>query len=351
MANNTVTVTFKDAALTLKVTPQITASNTVIMRVFLENAAPDYSRAVVGIPPIDTQRAVTTVLVGDGDTTVIGGIYLSREQSVQGRTPFMHTHSAARVAVQARLDQRREPRAADFHHAAHHQELAGADTPTDMRTNMGVAQLIRKATVLGVVAAALGAAGCGEVARTGRSPGFLVMERLEGASGADPDEFSTVVGSDVRTLVRKTIDGQEILVPTIFMDPGRVLLSLGAEEPRHGGVAHRALGAERHHRQPLPGGLPALRRPQHPRDRRALCLRRRHDRHGASRRGRGRLLRTGPGRRQERESPLNRMVDDGGVQAFSTIAEVTFFGRDQAGNEVTLSGNITVSFADYGDPD
>jgi len=39
VANNTVTVTFKDAALTLKVTPQITASNTVIMRISVENAA------------------------------------------------------------------------------------------------------------------------------------------------------------------------------------------------------------------------------------------------------------------------------------------------------------------------
>ena len=89
IANNTVTVTFKDAALTLKVTPQITASNTVIMRVNLENAAPDFSRAINDIPPIDTQRAVTTVLVADGETTVIGGIYLSREQSVQGRTPLL----------------------------------------------------------------------------------------------------------------------------------------------------------------------------------------------------------------------------------------------------------------------
>ncbi|MCC6992585.1 MAG: type IV pilus secretin PilQ [Acidobacteria bacterium] len=89
VANTTVTVTFKDAALTLKVTPQITASNTVIMRVNLENAAPDYSRAINDIPPIDTQRAVTTVLVADGETTVIGGIYLSREQSVQGRTPLL----------------------------------------------------------------------------------------------------------------------------------------------------------------------------------------------------------------------------------------------------------------------
>jgi type IV pilus assembly protein PilQ len=90
VANNTVTVSFKDAALTLKVTPQITASNTIIMRVFLENATPDFSRAVNGIPPIDTQRAVTTVLVADGETTVIGGIYVSLEQVSQDRVPLLH---------------------------------------------------------------------------------------------------------------------------------------------------------------------------------------------------------------------------------------------------------------------
>ena len=44
VANNTVTVTFKDAALTLKVTPQITAANTVIMKISVENATPDFSR-------------------------------------------------------------------------------------------------------------------------------------------------------------------------------------------------------------------------------------------------------------------------------------------------------------------
>jgi type IV pilus assembly protein PilQ len=87
VANNTVTVSFKPAALTLRVTPQITASNTIIMRVFLENASPDFSRSVNGIPPIDTQRAQTTVLVADGETTVIGGIYLSREQTTEGRVP------------------------------------------------------------------------------------------------------------------------------------------------------------------------------------------------------------------------------------------------------------------------
>ena len=45
VANNTVTVSFKDAALTLKVTPQITAANTVIMQIAVENASPDFSRA------------------------------------------------------------------------------------------------------------------------------------------------------------------------------------------------------------------------------------------------------------------------------------------------------------------
>jgi len=89
VANNTVTVTFKDAALTLRVTPQITAANTVIMRIAVENATPDFSRAVNLIPPIDTQRAITQVLVADGETTVIGGIYINNQQTVTDRTPVL----------------------------------------------------------------------------------------------------------------------------------------------------------------------------------------------------------------------------------------------------------------------
>jgi type IV pilus assembly protein PilQ len=89
VANNTVTVTFKDAALTLRVTPQITAANTVIMRISLENATPDFSRAVNSIPPIDTQRANTQVLVADGETTVIGGIYVNNQQNVTDQVPAL----------------------------------------------------------------------------------------------------------------------------------------------------------------------------------------------------------------------------------------------------------------------
>ena len=86
--NNTVTVEFKDAALKLLVTPRITAANTVIMDVELENASPGIT--VGNIPSIDTQRARTSVQVTDGATTVIGGINVSREQSTQDRTPVLH---------------------------------------------------------------------------------------------------------------------------------------------------------------------------------------------------------------------------------------------------------------------
>jgi type IV pilus assembly protein PilQ len=89
ISNNTVTVQFKDAALTLRVTPQITAVNTVIMQISVENASPDFSRAINSIPPINTQRANTQVLVSDGQTTVIGGIYVSNEQTTADRTPGM----------------------------------------------------------------------------------------------------------------------------------------------------------------------------------------------------------------------------------------------------------------------
>ena len=92
VANNTVTVQFKDAALTLRVTPQITASDTVLMHVELENAFADFSRAI-GDPPIPsivTQRALTTVQVGDGETTVIGGIAQHTQTERNHRTPLLH---------------------------------------------------------------------------------------------------------------------------------------------------------------------------------------------------------------------------------------------------------------------
>ena len=85
VANNTVTVQFKDAALRLAVTPQITAADTVILQLEIDNDFVNFAESVNGVPPIVTQRAVTTVQVADGQTTVIGGIYQrGRRQSTDG---------------------------------------------------------------------------------------------------------------------------------------------------------------------------------------------------------------------------------------------------------------------------
>jgi type IV pilus secretin PilQ/predicted competence protein len=89
VANNTVTVQFKDAVLTLKVTPQITEAGTVILTLEVNNDTADFANRVNGIPPINTQSAKTQVLVRDGATAVIGGIYQSTETSSQQRTPFL----------------------------------------------------------------------------------------------------------------------------------------------------------------------------------------------------------------------------------------------------------------------
>ncbi len=92
VSNNTVTVTFIPAALILRVTPQITASNTVIMRIVVDKSSPNYSQVTPAqpTPSIDKQAASTTVLVPDGDTTVIGGIYNSLESTSEDRTPSLH---------------------------------------------------------------------------------------------------------------------------------------------------------------------------------------------------------------------------------------------------------------------
>jgi type IV pilus assembly protein PilQ len=71
------------------VTPQITEAGTVILGVEIENNSADFANLVNGIPPINTQSAKTQVLVRDGSTAVIGGIYQSNEQTSQGRTPFL----------------------------------------------------------------------------------------------------------------------------------------------------------------------------------------------------------------------------------------------------------------------
>ena len=93
VSNGTVTVSFKDAGLSMNVTPTITDAGTVLMKVKVDNSSPDFGRVVgtgaAAVPPINTQSAETSVLVKDGSTTVIGGIYQGQETMARQNTPFL----------------------------------------------------------------------------------------------------------------------------------------------------------------------------------------------------------------------------------------------------------------------
>lgn len=89
VSNNTVTVQFVNATLRLDVTPQVTAEGTVLLTVNVQKREPQLAFAVVGATnaPIATKEAQTRVIVRDGGTTVIGGIYKVSTDQGQDRVP------------------------------------------------------------------------------------------------------------------------------------------------------------------------------------------------------------------------------------------------------------------------
>ncbi len=105
----------------------------------------------------------------------------------------------------------------------------------------------------GVAAAALVAAtaSCGDVARTGRAPAMVVIELLEASSGADPGTFGGFLLSDVQTLVEQTINGETVLVPTIFNDVAQATMRLVLKDQGASDVGSLTVGAERRDDSPV----------------------------------------------------------------------------------------------------
>lgn len=78
---------FKEALLSLEVTPQITPDNRIIMDLVITNDS--FREALPGqAPPIDTNRIETQVLVDNGETVVLGGILTTEQLSRLAKTPF-----------------------------------------------------------------------------------------------------------------------------------------------------------------------------------------------------------------------------------------------------------------------
>jgi type IV pilus assembly protein PilQ len=82
-----INVEFISASLKLEVTPQITNEGTVIMDVRVDNSSPDFINRVGDVPPIITERAETQILVADGGTAVIGGIFKLNDSITQASVP------------------------------------------------------------------------------------------------------------------------------------------------------------------------------------------------------------------------------------------------------------------------
>jgi type IV pilus assembly protein PilQ len=82
-------VTFKKAVLSLRVTPQITPDDRIIMDLKVNKDSPDYARSILGQPPINTQQVQTQVLVENGETIVLGGVYEQNKQNQVVRVPFL----------------------------------------------------------------------------------------------------------------------------------------------------------------------------------------------------------------------------------------------------------------------
>lgn len=191
----------------------------------------------------------------------------------------------------------------------------------------------------GILALALASASCGSVVRQGTGTSFLIIEQMEFASGAEPDEFRSFLLSDVITVVDD--------VPSYFNDLGRVRLSLGLKDP----------GPSANPTQPTQNQYLTVDRYRvkyiRSDGRNAQGVDVPHEFEG------GLAITVGSSGGQaafnvvrhiaKREAPLKALTDNGVV--LSTIAEITFYGRDQTGHAVQVTGRTSIEFGNFGDPD
>jgi hypothetical protein len=198
-----------------------------------------------------------------------------------------------------------------------------------------------------VLLLALATAGCGDFIRQSRSPSQIVVMSLMAASGAEPDELSGTLHSDVITNVERSVGGAQVIVPTVFSDNAEIVLALLLKDPGQPGVAttpsainqvtmsRYRVTYQRSDGRNTPGvdvpypfdGATTFTVPSEGTVTAGFEI----VRHVA-----------------KEEAPLRALGTSGNI--ISTIAEVTFYGRDQAGNEVQASGSILIDFANFGDP-
>ncbi len=200
-----------------------------------------------------------------------------------------------------------------------------------------------------VAVGALAGASCGNVAQQGRSPVQVAIMKIEGATGVAPTVFGNPLLSDVQTMVTRTINGQQVAVPTIFNDLGRADFVLVLKDQGSPGVSAAPSAVN----QVTFNRYRVIYRRADGRNTAGVDVPFPFD---------GAVTFTVPASgtvtaafelvrvQAKQEAPLLQMVGGGGQAMISTFAEITFYGADLAGNQVSVTGTIAVNFGDFADP-
>lgn len=98
------TTSFQNAVLSLQVTPQITPDDRVMLDLVVTQDS--VGNIVGGIPSINTRNVTTAVLVDDGETVVLGGIYEQRDREAIDKTPFFGDLPAVGFLFKKRREER-----------------------------------------------------------------------------------------------------------------------------------------------------------------------------------------------------------------------------------------------------
>ena len=190
--------------------------------------------------------------------------------------------------------------------------------------------------VPGLAALLLGSVSCGDIARQGRSPAFLVIDSLTGASGATSGQFGGTLQSDVITKNSYLEDLGHVEMRILLKDPGAPGASsapsnLNAITVNRYHVSYRRADGRNVQGIDVPYAFDGAVTGTVTSSITEMTFA---------------LVRI----QAKQEAPLLALALHGGAAVIGTIADVTFYGRDQAGNEVSQTGSLTVNFADWADP-
>ena len=174
-------------------------------------------------------------------------------------------------------------------------------------------------------------AGCGEFIRQDRSSVTLVIDRLEAAAG-ESTTFGGVLHSDVLTGGGWINDSGRVTLRTIPKDVGTTPSATSAVTINRYRVSYRRSDGRNTPGQDVPQPFDSAVTFTVPPN--------------AAVQGTFEIVR----HIAKQESPLRALGTNFEV-TISTVADVTFFGRDQAGNDLSATGSIGVMFSDFADPD